>query len=84
MSNSIAATPEVPRLPSFFREWMFALFLFIAGILVTSVSGYFHNDKDIAQRVTIVETKVDNADRRLERMESKLDRIIEGQQQNRR
>lgn len=54
-----------------------ALVLTLLGMAFTGVSTYGNDSASLRERVQALETKEVDRDRRLERMEQKLDRILE-------
>ena len=53
-------------------------------LALSAFTGYTHNDKDISNRVSVVETqqrndglRQDSTDKRLQRIEDKVDRLLE-------
>ncbi len=53
------------------------------SLLVSGYTSYSNNDKTIASRISVVETKQSNSDDRLDRMETKLDQILQEVYSNR-
>lgn len=58
-------------------RWLVPIVLSIISMLGSSLVVYTNNDKAISNRLTTVETQQDADSARLERMENKLDRLIE-------
>jgi hypothetical protein len=85
MHRTLSVTnPDASGRPAFNPGWVIPLLVFVLGLFVAGVSGYFATDKEVAQRVTVVETKQDALDKRqdstekrLDRIENKIDRLLE-------
>lgn len=58
------------------KEW-FVVALAIFSLAVSSFVGYSNNDKAISERVSVVETQQRNDGARLERIERKLDSVLD-------
>lgn len=54
-----------------------SLLVALAVAIFSGLGGFAHNDSDLKQRLTAVETKQEENKSRMERMENKLDRLIE-------
>jgi hypothetical protein len=57
------------------RDWLLPLVLAGLSFAVTAYASYSSNDKATATRITVVETQQKNDDRRLERIETKIDKM---------
>lgn len=57
--------------------WWLALLISGVSLLGSMYASYTHNDKEITSRLTTVESHQGDVDHRLNRMEDKLDRLIE-------
>jgi len=57
-------------------DWV-AIGIAMLSLLLAGWAGYAHNDKEISNRVAVVETQQKNDSDRLQRMEAKIDRLIE-------
>jgi hypothetical protein len=49
----------------------------LLSLAVSAFAGYFHNDKELAQRITAVEVQQKNDTKAIDRVESKLDKLYE-------
>ena len=58
-------------------RWLVPILLSLISMLGSSMVVYTNNDKTISNRLTTVETQQSSDSQRLERMENKLDRLIE-------
>lgn len=63
-----------PNMPWYTELILMAVLSGLGALYVT----YTTNDRVDAQRLSVVETKQDGMDKRLDRMENKIDHIIEG------
>lgn len=63
------------------RDWVLPIAMFLLSLLVSGFISYNHEDKTMSNRVTAIETKQNtqdtNTNDRLNRMENKLDRLLE-------
>jgi hypothetical protein len=75
---SITDTSEAPaRKQPFNPGWVIPVVVLLLSLLSSAYVAYSHNDKELAQRVTAVETRQEGTDKRLDRIEDKIDRILE-------
>jgi hypothetical protein len=56
--------------------WILPLGIALISLAVSGWSSYSHNDKAVAQRISVVETQQTSDGKRLDRMEDKLDQIL--------
>ena len=56
-----------------------AVALALAGFAISAYAAYSHNDKETAQRITVVETQQRNDGKTIERVENKVDLIDDKQ-----
>lgn len=54
-----------------------AIALALLSLVVSAYSGYTHDDKKTGERITAVETQQLNDGRRLERIEDKVDKVLD-------
>lgn len=66
---SHTATPAAP--------WWLALILSAASLGWAGYTNYTHNDKELAQRITAVEAHRADDTQRLDRVETKLDKLLD-------
>lgn len=61
--------------------WIVPFIVLLLSLLVAGFSAYSHNDKELSNRITAVETvqqeQKENVNKRLDRIENKIDRLIE-------
>ena len=57
--------------------WWLALAVSGLSMLGTIYTQYSHDSSVVIQRISILETHQDDTSRRLDRIESKLDRVVE-------
>lgn len=55
--------------------WWLPLVLAVFSLGVSAYTGYNRTDRDLVQRLTTVEVKVETTNPRLERIENKVDRL---------
>ena len=59
------------------RDHLIPVLLVVASLVLSGYVAYTNNDKAITGRVIAVETQQKNDGSRLERIEAKLDRLLE-------
>jgi len=59
------------------RDWVLTLVIAGLSVLLSAYVAYSNNDKAITSRVVVIETQQKNDEQRLERIENKVDRILE-------
>jgi hypothetical protein len=67
------------RIPSK-QDWIGPVVAIVVALVSLALSGYAsysHNDKDLTGRIIAVETQQKNDDSRLERIEQKVDRLLD-------
>lgn len=69
-------TKYLDRIPTK-RDWIVPVVLALASFAISAFAAYSGNDKVLTSRVTAVETQQLNDTRRLERIEDKVDRLLE-------
>lgn len=67
---------ELDRIPNK-RDWILPIVIALLSLAVSAYAGYSHNDKELAQRISVVETQQKNDGKGLERIENKVDRLLE-------
>lgn len=55
--------------------WWLPLVLAGASLIVSAFVGYNHNDKELVQRVSVLEAHQEDTNPRLDRLESKIDNL---------
>lgn len=60
-----------------FSQWFVPFIVSLAALLGSAYSTYSNNDKELTQRIAIVETQQKNDTPRLGRIEDKVDRILD-------
>ena len=77
---SVTETAETPR-SKVSLGWIVPFIVLFLSLLVSGFAAYSHNDKELSNRVTAVEAvqkeQKDNTEKRLDRIENKIDRLIE-------
>jgi hypothetical protein len=63
--------------PFISSEALAAIIIALLSLAVAAWSDYSHNDKEIASRVTAVETQQKGDHEGIQRVESKVDRLVE-------
>jgi len=63
--------------------WVLPIVLALVSLVVSAYTSYNSNDKAIAQRISVVETKQANDAERVNRIENKLDQILQEVYSNR-
>lgn len=61
----------------YLQNLLIPILLALGSLGITGYNAYMHNDKELTSRVTAVEVQQKNDGGRLERMEDKLDRVVE-------
>ncbi len=56
-------------------DWVMPLVVFFLTLCMMSVVGYFRNDSALSARVTAVETHEGDTEKRLDRIETKVDNL---------
>ena len=56
-------------------DWVMPLVVFFLTLCMMSVVGYFRNDSALSARVTAVETHQGDTEKRLDRIETKVDTL---------
>ncbi len=69
MSNKVAFWKQIPNK----ADWVMPLVVFFLTLCMMSVVGYFRNDSALSARVTAVETHEGDTEKRLDRIEVKVD-----------
>lgn len=59
------------------RDWIVPVLLALMALAVSAYAGYSSTDKEMASRISVVETQQKNDGQRLERIEDKIDRLLE-------
>lgn len=59
------------------REWFIPIALALVSLLVSGWVSYNNTDRITASRIAVVETQQHNNERRLERIENKVDRLLD-------
>ena len=59
------------------RDWIIPVGIAVMSMALSAYAAYSGNDKVLTSRVTAVETQQINDTRRLERIEDKVDRLLE-------
>jgi CHASE1-domain containing sensor protein len=62
------------------RDWvpvLIPIMLALLSLVITGFISYNRTDKQVEHRVTVIETKQDYNDIRLERIENKVDKILD-------
>jgi hypothetical protein len=54
-------------------EWIMPIVILVLSIIISGLSGYFHDDRVLAERLTTVEAHQGDTKDRLDRIESKID-----------
>jgi hypothetical protein len=54
-----------------------AILIALLSMLVSAFTGYSHNDKDIASRISVVETQQKGDHEGIQRVETKVDRLLD-------
>lgn len=58
-------------------DWVLPIALALLSLAVSGWANYNRTDKELTNRVTAVEVQQKNDGQRLERIENKLDRVLE-------
>lgn len=58
-------------------EALVAILVALLSLAVSAYAGYAHNDKDISNRVSVIETQQKNDGATIQRVEGKVDRLVE-------
>lgn len=56
--------------------WIRLLIPIILSVMLSGVDTYYHNDRDLVQRVTALESHRQDDNGRLDRIENKIDQLI--------
>jgi hypothetical protein len=56
-------------------DWIMPIVVFILSMTIMGFSGYFNNDKALAERITAVEAHQGDTEKRLDRIETKVDTL---------
>ena len=59
------------------RDWIVPIAIATASLAASAFANYNSTDKETASRISIVETQQKNDGQRLERIEGKIDRLLE-------
>jgi hypothetical protein len=54
-----------------------AIVIALLSLFLSAFVGYSHNDRDISNRVSVIETQQKNDGATIQRVESKVDRLVE-------
>lgn len=57
-------------------EALAAIIIALLSLALSAYAGYSHNDKDISNRVTAIETQQKNDGATIQRVESKVDQLV--------
>lgn len=57
--------------------WVKMILPIVLSALVAGASTYFHNDRDLVQRVSVLESHRQDDSQHLDRIESKLDKLVD-------
>lgn len=58
-------------------EWLATSAIAVAGFAISTYHAYTRNDKELSNRVSIVENQQTNDGARLERIENKVDKVLD-------
>lgn len=75
-SLGLGPSPAPPR-PRATNWGMVAAILTIVGWMLAGASGVFGDYRNLDKRITTLESQRQNESQRLDRMESKIDRLLE-------
>lgn len=70
-------TEPQARIPWDVAKWILSILLSAISLLGTGFIAYSQNDKSISNRISVVETQRAEDAKRLERIENKVDRLLE-------
>lgn len=56
-------------------DWIMPMVVFVLTMVIMAFSGYFSNDRALAERITAVETHEGDTAKRLDRIETKVDSL---------
>jgi len=73
----------MPTQPSLPKSIWVTIVIALLSLVMSGYNGYNNNDRANVQRITAVEAKQTNSDQRLDRIENKLDQILEEVYSNR-
>lgn len=59
------------------RDWVLPIAMFVLSLVASGLIAYAQGERAASNRVTAVENQQKNDGQRLDRMESKLDRLLE-------